>query len=97
MGQKGDEFERNDADLVMVNPKPKKGLTAKAIDWLEWAFVKMMHDPKQPLHYLAGNFAPVDETPPLTDLPVTGHLPVSGFSVFMFRVSLMALIAVAVT
>lgn len=82
MGQKGDEFERNDDDLVVVNPKPKKGLASKAIDWLEWAFVKMMHDPKQPLHYLAGNFAPVDETPPLTDLPVTGHLPVSGFSSF---------------
>ncbi|KAK6119246.1 hypothetical protein DH2020_047009 [Rehmannia glutinosa] len=78
MGQKEEELERTDAGVVVVKPKPTKGLASKAIDWLEWAFVKMMHDPKQPLHYLSGNFAPVDETPPLTDLPVKGHLPVSG-------------------
>lgn len=77
-GQEADDLERTDAGLVEVKPKPKRGLTSKAIDWLEWAFVKMMHDPKQPLHYLAGNFGPVDETPPLTDLPVQGHLPVSS-------------------
>ncbi|XP_010552739.1 PREDICTED: carotenoid 9,10(9',10')-cleavage dioxygenase 1 isoform X1 [Tarenaya hassleriana] len=35
-----------------------------------------MHDASQPLHYLSGNFAPVrEETPPVKDLPVTGHLP----------------------
>ncbi|KAL1535053.1 Dixin [Salvia divinorum] len=68
-------LERTHAGLVLVKPKPNKGLASKAIDWLEWAFVKMMHDPKQPLHYLSGNFGPVDETPPLTDLPVQGHLP----------------------
>lgn len=78
MGQKEEEFERTQGGLVVVKPKPSKGLTSKAIDWLEWAFMKMMHDPKQPLHYLSGNFAPVDETPPLADLPVKGHLPVSG-------------------
>ncbi|EYU27047.1 hypothetical protein MIMGU_mgv1a004951mg [Erythranthe guttata] len=77
MGQKEAESERIDGGggVVVVEPKPKKGLSSKAVDWLEWAFVKMMHDPKKPLHYLAGNFAPVDETPPLTDLPVIGHLP----------------------
>lgn len=79
-GQIGEEFERTDGGAVVVKPKPKKGLTSKAIDWLEWAFVKMMHDSKQPLHYLSGNFAPVDETPPLADLPIQGHLPVSRFS-----------------
>lgn len=81
-GHKEDEFERTDGGVVAVKPKPNKGLTSKAIDWLEWAFVKMMHDPKQPLHYLAGNFAPVDETPPLVDLPVQGNLPVSSAIVF---------------
>ncbi|KAK6119249.1 hypothetical protein DH2020_047012 [Rehmannia glutinosa] len=75
--QKEKEMERTDAGVVVVKPKPKKGVTSKAIDWLECSFVKMMHDPKKPLHYLSGNFAPVDETPPLTDLPVKGHLPVS--------------------
>ncbi|KAK6162990.1 hypothetical protein DH2020_002831 [Rehmannia glutinosa] len=75
MGQKEEELERTDAGVVVVKPKPTKGLTSKAIDWLEWAFVKMMHDPKEPLYYLSGNFAPVDETPPFTDLPVKGHLP----------------------
>ncbi|KAL0425622.1 UNVERIFIED_CONTAM: Carotenoid 9,10(9',10')-cleavage dioxygenase 1 [Sesamum radiatum] len=75
MGQREDELERTDGGVVVVKPKPKKGLASKAIDWLEWAFVKLMHDPNRPLHYLSGNFAPVDETPPLTDLPVKGHLP----------------------
>ncbi|XP_042007666.1 carotenoid 9,10(9',10')-cleavage dioxygenase 1-like isoform X1 [Salvia splendens] len=73
--QESDDLERTGAGVVVVKPKPTKGLASKAIDWLEWAFVKMMHDSKQPLHYLAGNFGPVDETPPLTDLPVQGHLP----------------------
>ncbi|KAL2468947.1 Carotenoid 9 [Forsythia ovata] len=72
MGQKE---ERNDGGVVVVKPKPSKGLASKTVDWLEWVFVKLMHDPKKPLHYLSGNFAPVDETPPLQDLPVKGHLP----------------------
>lgn len=79
MVQKKEEVERDDGGLVVVKPEPKKGFTSKAIDWLEWAFVKLMYDPKQPLHYLSGNFAPVDETPPFTDLPVKGTLPVSCF------------------
>ncbi|EEF44631.1 9-cis-epoxycarotenoid dioxygenase, putative [Ricinus communis] len=61
--------------IVEVNPSPRKGLTSKVIDFLEKLIVKLMHDPSQPLHYLSGNFAPVDETPPVTDLPVKGHLP----------------------
>ncbi|KAL6562810.1 Dixin [Orobanche hederae] len=76
MGQKGDDqVEKTSSGVVVVKPKPTKGLSSKAIDWLEWAIVKMMHDPEVPLHYLSGNFAPVDETPPLADLPVKGHLP----------------------
>ncbi|KAL3622517.1 Dixin [Castilleja foliolosa] len=78
MGQlNGDdhECERAAADVVVVKPKPAKGLASKGIDWFEWAFVKMMHDSKKPLHYLSGNFGPVDETPPVSDLPVIGHLP----------------------
>lgn len=62
--------------IVEVNPKPNKGFTSKAIDWLEKLIVKLMYDSTQPLHYLNGNFAPVpDETPPCKDLPVHGHLP----------------------
>ncbi|CAI9768845.1 unnamed protein product [Fraxinus pennsylvanica] len=72
MGQKE---ERKDGGVVVVKPKPSKGIASKAVDWLEWVFVKLMHDSKKPLHYLSGNFAPVDETPPLQDLPVKGHLP----------------------
>lgn len=71
----GEKDERKEDGVVLVKPKPTKGFASKAIDWLEWAIVKMMHDPKKPLHYLSGNFAPVDETPPLSDLPVKGHLP----------------------
>jgi len=62
--------------VVVVNPKPNKGLTSKAVDWLEKLIVKLMYDSSQPHHYLSGNFAPVpDETPPCKDLPVKGHLP----------------------
>lgn len=64
------------AGIVEVNPKPSKGLTSKAIDFLEYLIVKLMYDKSKPLHYLSGNFAPIrDETPPCKDLPVIGHLP----------------------
>lgn len=64
--------------LVEVSPKPSKGLVSKATDLLEKLFVKLMYDSSKPQHYLSGNFAPVhDETPPITDLPVKGYLPVS--------------------
>ncbi|KAH0728725.1 hypothetical protein KY284_004590 [Solanum tuberosum] len=76
MGRKEDDgVERIEGEVVVVNPKPRKGLTAKAIDLLEWGIVKLMHDSSKPLHYLQGNFAPTDETPPLNDLVVQGHLP----------------------
>lgn len=82
MGRK--EEERTDGGVVVVKPNPRKGVASKALDWLEWALVKLLHDPKKPLHYLSGNFAPVDETPPLQDLPVVGHLPVSPNMIVMF-------------
>ncbi|KZV27537.1 carotenoid 9,10(9',10')-cleavage dioxygenase 1-like [Dorcoceras hygrometricum] len=75
MGQTEQEVGKDEGGLVVVKPKPEKGFTSTVIDWFEWAFVKLMYDPKQPLHYLSGNFAPVDETPPYTDLPVKGTLP----------------------
>ncbi|XP_059311574.1 carotenoid 9,10(9',10')-cleavage dioxygenase-like isoform X2 [Lycium ferocissimum] len=78
MGRKEDDdgvVERSEGGVVVVNPKPGKGLIAKAIDLLEWGIVKLMHDASKPLHYLQGNFAPTDETPPLNDLIVQGHLP----------------------
>ena len=75
---KGEEIERLNGGVVVVNPQPSKGLASKAIDWLEKLIVKLMYDSSQPQHYLSGNFAPViDETPPFKDLPVKGHLPVS--------------------
>nr|CAD33264.1 carotenoid cleavage oxygenase [Solanum lycopersicum] len=76
MGRKEDDgVERIEGGVVVVNPKPRRGITAKAIDLLEWGIVKLMHDSSKPLHYLQGNFAPTDETPPLNDLVVQGHLP----------------------
>ncbi|KAL1833320.1 hypothetical protein DCAR_0103407 [Daucus carota subsp. sativus] len=68
--------ERNEGEVVVVTPKPNKGLTSKAIDWLETLIIKCMYDPSAPHHWLSGNFAPIlDETPPCTNLPVIGHLP----------------------
>lgn len=59
-----------------VNPKPSKGLTSKVIDLVEKLIVKLMYDSSKPQHYLSGNFAPVpEETPPIHELPVKGHLP----------------------
>ncbi|OAY40002.1 carotenoid 9,10(9',10')-cleavage dioxygenase 1 [Manihot esculenta] len=62
--------------IVEVKPKPRKGLASKFVDLLEKLIVKLMFDASKPLHYLSGNFAPVtDETPPVRDLSVKGHLP----------------------
>ncbi|THU62190.1 hypothetical protein C4D60_Mb01t02510 [Musa balbisiana] len=68
--------EEEKRGVVAVNPKPKKGLVSATVDLIERVIVYLMHDAKTPLHYLAGNFAPVrDETPPCSDLPVRGTLP----------------------
>lgn len=81
--------EQGGTGVVVVDPKPSKGFTSKAVDWLEKLIVKLMHDSSQPLHYLSGNFAPVrDETPPCKNLPVIGYLPVGEIDethVFLFR------------
>lgn len=74
MGSMATEISGN--GVVIVNPKPSKGFTSKAVDWIEKVVVKLMYDSSQPHHWLFGNFAPVDETPPCKDLDVIGHLPV---------------------
>ncbi|GMN53617.1 hypothetical protein TIFTF001_022762 [Ficus carica] len=62
--------------IVAVNPRPNRGVISKLIGLLEKVVVKLGYDSSQPHHYLSGNFAPVpDETPPTTNLPVSGHLP----------------------
>lgn len=72
------ETEKKRHGVVKVNPRPKKGATARLVDLIEKALVWMMYDKSQPLHYLSGNFAPVkEETPPCPDLPVKGSLPVT--------------------
>ncbi|XP_052193273.1 carotenoid 9,10(9',10')-cleavage dioxygenase 1-like [Diospyros lotus] len=74
--KKGEEEDRIAGGVVVVNPKPIKGFSSKAIDWLEKIIVKLGYDSSRPHPYLSGNFAPVvDETPPSKDLPVKGHLP----------------------
>ncbi|XP_062116294.1 carotenoid 9,10(9',10')-cleavage dioxygenase 1-like [Humulus lupulus] len=65
--------------VVSVNPKPNNGLSSKLLDWFESLVVKLMHGSSSTHpthHFLSGNYAPVpNETPPVNDLPVTGHLP----------------------
>ncbi|KAH0728270.1 hypothetical protein KY284_004135 [Solanum tuberosum] len=76
MGMKEENgVARIEGGVVVVDPKPQNGVAAKAIDWVEWAIIKLMNDSTKPLPFLQGNFAPTDETPPLKDLPVIGHLP----------------------
>ncbi|KAE8038242.1 hypothetical protein FH972_010772 [Carpinus fangiana] len=65
-----------EGSVVVVEPKPRNGLSSKVVDFVEKLIVKFMLDTSQPQHYLAGNFAPVtEETPPATDLLVKGFLP----------------------
>ncbi|KAK4798650.1 hypothetical protein SAY86_030976 [Trapa natans] len=65
------------SNVVVVDPKSSKGPISSAIDCLEKLTVKMMYGSSRPLRYLTGNFAPVlAETPPTTELPVKGYLPV---------------------
>lgn len=65
--------------ILNVEPKPSNGFTSKVVDLLEKVVVKLFYDSSLPHHWLAGNFAPVqDETPPTTDLTVKGFLPVSS-------------------
>ncbi|GFS30337.1 hypothetical protein Acr_00g0011400 [Actinidia rufa] len=76
MGLKAEQ--RVEGGVVVVKPKPSKGLTSKAVDWFEKLIVKLMYDSSQPHQWLSGNFAPVShETPPCKDVPVIGHLPES--------------------
>ncbi|KAG6421840.1 hypothetical protein SASPL_118399 [Salvia splendens] len=78
-------MEKTRGGAVLVRPEPKTGLISSAIDWLEWAFVKLMHDSNHHSPCLSGNFAPVDETHPLSDLAVKGDLPVSAFDFSFIR------------
>ena len=64
--------------VVVLAPRPSKGVASWVLDLLERLAVCLGHDKTQPLYWLSGNFAPVrDETPPVAGLPVRGHLPVS--------------------
>ena len=63
--------------VVVLAPRPSKGVASWAVDPLERLVIHLGHDNAKPLHWLSGNFAPVrDETPPAAGLPVLGHLPV---------------------
>ncbi|KAK1282073.1 Carotenoid 9,10(9',10')-cleavage dioxygenase [Acorus calamus] len=71
------EEEVTRGGIRAVEPRPRKGVSSRIVDWLERAVVYLTYDKSKPQHYLAGNFAPVaDETPPCTDLIVRGSLPV---------------------
>ncbi|PIA48381.1 hypothetical protein AQUCO_01400769v1 [Aquilegia coerulea] len=62
--------------ILIINPKPKKGITSRFVDIIEKLVVKFMYDSSKPHHWLAGNFAPViEETPPSQNLIIKGHLP----------------------
>ncbi|XP_077210321.1 carotenoid 9,10(9',10')-cleavage dioxygenase-like [Tasmannia lanceolata] len=62
--------------VVVVEPKPKKGITSRMVDALEKVISWVMYDYSKPQFYLTGNFAPVtNETPPCTNLTVRGFLP----------------------
>ncbi|XXG56525.1 hypothetical protein AAC387_Pa03g3912 [Persea americana] len=62
--------------IVIVDPKPSKGIVSRMVDAVEKLIVWSMYDSSKPQHYLSGNFAPaVEETPPCKNLPIKGFLP----------------------
>ncbi|KAL4198341.1 hypothetical protein AMTRI_Chr03g139740 [Amborella trichopoda] len=70
------EGEKVEDGVVIVEPKPKKGLISKVLDGVEKLIVWAMYDSSKPNYYLSGNYAPVSvETPPCQDLIVKGYLP----------------------
>lgn len=79
--------------IVIVDPKPSKGIVSRMVDAVEKLIVWSMYDSSKPQHYLSGNFAPaVEETPPCKNLPIKGFLPVRNplpisffFSFYNFR------------
>ncbi|KAJ4970518.1 hypothetical protein NE237_003617 [Protea cynaroides] len=74
--EKKEKQSRDDGGIVVVDPKPSKGIASRFVDLVERLIVKLMYDSSQPQHYLSGNFAPVSkETPPCENLQVKGYLP----------------------
>nr|KYP69040.1 Carotenoid 9,10(9',10')-cleavage dioxygenase 1 [Cajanus cajan] len=71
----GDEKISRKWEIVKIEPKPRSCFTSKVIDLLEKRVVKFFYDSSLPHGFLAGNFAPVPETPPTKDLPIKGYLP----------------------
>ncbi|XP_078435749.1 carotenoid 9,10(9',10')-cleavage dioxygenase-like [Wolffia australiana] len=62
--------------IVVVEPKPRKGILSAAVDLLERVVVSLTGHSGKPNYYLSGNFAPVsEETPPSGDLKIRGTLP----------------------
>ncbi|GAA0158513.1 oxygenase [Lithospermum erythrorhizon] len=62
--------------VVKVDPKPKKGIISKIIDF-SVKLVAKFH-PDIPLHYLEGAFAPIrEETGPTSNLILKGDIPES--------------------
>ncbi|XP_077214269.1 carotenoid 9,10(9',10')-cleavage dioxygenase-like [Tasmannia lanceolata] len=62
--------------VVIIEPKPNKGIVSQLVDALEKLIVWAMYDYSKPHHYLTGNYAPVaGETPPSNNLIVRGFLP----------------------
>lgn len=83
------EEDGNHNGIVKVDPKPNKGWMATMVDMVEKVLVRFMFDPTISNHFLTGPFAPVkDETPPSSQLPVIGFLPVycslKSLSIYFF-------------
>lgn len=58
--------------------KPTVGgrIAAPVLDLVEKALVWAFVDKSKPNYYLSGNYAPVEESKPVSGLPVIGSLPV---------------------
>ncbi|XP_078436385.1 carotenoid 9,10(9',10')-cleavage dioxygenase-like [Wolffia australiana] len=62
--------------IVVVEPKPGKGILSAALDLLERAVISLTGHSGKPNYYLSENFGPVlEETPPSGDLKIRGALP----------------------
>ncbi|KAI5073067.1 hypothetical protein GOP47_0011080 [Adiantum capillus-veneris] len=76
VGANCEESPDHTGSVFVPKPCPKTGAAAHLIDVLEKAFVWAFYPHlSKPLHYLQGNYAPVEECEPMPDLVVEGTLP----------------------
>ncbi|KAG5627480.1 hypothetical protein H5410_012698 [Solanum commersonii] len=71
MGMKEENaVARTEGGVVVVDPKPQNGVAAKAIDWVEWAIIKLMNNSTKPLPFFRAILHLLMKLPHLNTFPL---------------------------